>query len=92
MIRRTPVHPDRRRRVRIAGARSAAVGLLATVAALGLVTVAGCQSPEQARPGICLSISGEELACDAFRGYLSSQLGEGEGSLDDAALSSLFDQ
>ncbi|MEM8996027.1 MAG: peptidylprolyl isomerase [Acidobacteriota bacterium] len=63
-----------------------------TFATLGLVTLTGCQSPEQARPGICVSISGEELACDAFTGYLSSQLGEGEGSLDDAALSSLFDQ
>lgn len=95
MIRRTPVHPPRRaprRGDREGLGRAAIFTAVATVAALGLATLAGCQSPEQARPGICVTISGEELPCENFEGYLSSQLGEGGNSLGDAALSSLFDQ
>ncbi|MEM1178619.1 MAG: peptidylprolyl isomerase [Acidobacteriota bacterium] len=89
MIGRTPV--SRRRLPRRPGALSGPFAGAVLLAA-GLAVVGGCKPPERAEPGVCVSISGEKLRCEAFDRYLASQLGQGVGNLDDAAFSGLFDQ
>lgn len=84
MIRLTPVRAPRRRM------RPLPLALVA--GALALTVAAGCRNPESSNPGICVTISGEMVPYTTFEEYLSSQLGQGESDLGDAALTGLFDQ